>query len=127
MLVEGTKEEGDTVGLAVKHVTFDCAEPSTLARFWAEVVRGKVENDWGGFVTVRADGAGVEYLAFGKVPEGKGAKNRVHLDFRADDRAAEVERVVELGATVVANRNMGPLEWTVLQDPEDNEFCIAND
>jgi predicted enzyme related to lactoylglutathione lyase len=114
------------MGMIVKHVTFDCENPRTLAQFWAEVVHGRVETDWGEFVTIRSDEAGVPYLAFGKVPEKKTAKNRVHLDFRADDRDAEVERVVGLGATVVAHRKVGDLEWTVLLDPEDNEFCVAN-
>lgn len=114
------------MGVVVKHVTFDCAEPGRLARFWADVVGGEIENDWGGFVTVRAEGAGVSYLAFGQVSEGKSAKNRVHIDLRADDREAEVNRVVELGAKVIDQQSMGGLEWTVLQDPEGNEFCIAN-
>lgn len=115
------------MGVVVKHVTFDCADPRRLADFWAQVVGGEVSSDWGGeFVTVRTEGAGVEHLAFGRVPEGKAAKNRVHLDFRADDRDAEVDRIIALGATVVASHNLGDLEWTVLQDPEGNEFCIAN-
>jgi predicted enzyme related to lactoylglutathione lyase len=114
------------MGIVVKHVTFDCADPRRLADFWAEVVGGEVASDWGEFVTIRAEGAGVENLAFGKVPESKASKNRVHIDFRADDRGAEVDRVVALGAAVVASRNVGDLEWTVLQDPEGNEFCIAN-
>jgi predicted enzyme related to lactoylglutathione lyase len=117
---------GGNMGVVVKHVTFDCADPRRLAAFWAQVVGGEVASDLGEFVTVRAEGAGVEHLAFGRVPEGKAAKNRVHLDFRADDRDAEVDRVVALGATVAASRNLGALEWTVLQDPEGNEFCIAN-
>jgi predicted enzyme related to lactoylglutathione lyase len=114
------------MALAVKHVTFDCADPRGLADFWAQVVGGRVKDDWGEFVTVDGAKAGVEHLAFGKVPEAKQAKNRVHLDFRADDRNAEVERVVGLGAVAVADRALGGLEWTVLQDPEGNEFCIAN-
>jgi predicted enzyme related to lactoylglutathione lyase len=114
------------MALSAKHVTFDCADPRRLADFWAEVVGGSVKDDWGEFVTVVAEKAGVAHLAFGKVPERKEGKNRVHIDFRADDRHTEVERVVALGAAIVAERNVGDLEWTVLQDPEGNEFCIAN-
>lgn len=126
-VVQTTACMGGNMGVVVKHVTFDCADPRRLADFWAQVVGGEVSSDWGGeFVTVRTEGAGVEHLAFGRVPEGKAAKNRVHLDFRADDRDAEVDRIIALGATVVASHNLGDLEWTVLQDPEGNEFCIAN-
>jgi predicted enzyme related to lactoylglutathione lyase len=114
------------MGLAVKHVTFDCSDPRRLADFWAAVVGGEIVTDWGEFVTVGSPQAGIEHLAFGKVPEGKAAKNRVHLDFKADDRDAEVERVVGLGATVVTDHTVGALTWTVLQDPEGNEFCIGN-
>jgi predicted enzyme related to lactoylglutathione lyase len=63
-------------------------------------------------------------LLFQKVPEPKPGKNRVHVDLRVEDMAAEIDRLVGLGATVLARRNMGAFHWTVLADPEGNEFCI---
>ena len=62
---------------------------------------------------------------FAKVPEGKAAKNRMHVDMAAADQEAEVARLVELGATRVADMNEWGYEWTVMQDPEGNEFCVA--
>jgi predicted enzyme related to lactoylglutathione lyase len=59
------------------------------------------------------------------VPKGKEVKNRVHLDLQADDRAAEVERLVSLGATVVHDKDEWDVKWTTLADPEGNEFCVA--
>jgi hypothetical protein len=57
---------------------------------------------------------------FVRVPEGKVVKNRVHLDLAADDPAAEVTRLVALGAVVVRE-----LEgWVQLADPEGNEFDV---
>ena len=52
------------------------------------------------------------------VPERKTVKNRLHLDVFGD-----VDELVELGATVVRARD-DEIEWTVLADPEGNEFCV---
>ena len=61
---------------------------------------------------------------FAKVPESKSAKNRLHLDFMTPDVEAEVTRLVELGATRVADREEYGYTWTVMTDPEGNEFCV---
>jgi len=113
------------MSLQVEHVTIDCADPQALAAFWAEVVGGKIRDDWGEFVTVEASGVGLAHLAFQRVPEPRAGKNRVHVDFRTADQRGEVERIVGLGATVVAENDIGVLTWTVLQDPEGNEFCVG--
>ena len=62
-------------------------------------------------------------VLFGIVPEGKTVKNRRHLDFVPDDQAAEVERLLSLGATRI---DIGQVEvpWVVLAAPEGNEFCV---
>jgi hypothetical protein len=66
-------------------------------------------------------------LLFQKVPEPKVAKNRVHLDLRGDVMADEVARLVGLGASVVAERSLGSLTWTVMADPAGNEFCVSGE
>jgi len=58
------------------------------------------------------------------VPETKQIKNRLHLDFRPDDRDAEVERLLSLGATRVDVGQGADVPWVVLADPEGNEFCV---
>jgi Glyoxalase-like domain len=66
-------------------------------------------------------------LLFIEVPEGKSVKNRIHFDLRPTDRTRdeEVERVLALGATQLADRrNRDGTGWVVLADPEGNEFCI---
>jgi hypothetical protein len=60
-----------------------------------------------------------------KVPEPKLAKNRMHLDVMAVDPGAEVARLVQLGATRVADMDEYGYTWTVMADPEVNEFCVA--
>ena len=53
-------------------------------------------------------------------------KNRVHLDLRGESMAVEVERLLALGATFVAERTLGAdVRWTVMADPEGNEFCVS--
>lgn len=113
----------------IRAVTFDCADPYTLARFWAEVVGGELgpENAPGGDEAwvVAADGR--PELLFLRVPEGKAVKNRVHLDLgpRGIRREDEKRRLVDLGATVLKDfrRDDGGGFW-LLADPEGNEFCV---
>ena len=136
-------------------VTFDCADPRGLSEFWNEVL-GYVAPppppgfaDWDAFAatlppelrnsasaSVDPAGAGPR-LFFQRVPEGKNAKNRVHLDVRAapglsgEARMAALEaeaaRLVALGATRVARHEPAPPlagGHLVLTDPEGNEFCL---
>jgi hypothetical protein len=72
-------------------------------------------------------GAGLgRRLLFQRVPEARTAKNRLHLDVHAEpgQRAAEVERLLGLGATVLREVAEQGGSWTVLTDPEGNEFCV---
>ena len=84
------------------------------------------------WASVKGDTPGFPRLVFGKVPEGKVVKNRVHLDLKANDMRAEVQRLKRLGATVLEERGRSEEgrdpevdAWTVTQDPEGNEFCIG--
>ena len=115
-------------------VNIDCHRPLELAAFWAEVL-GYVEGPDapslpGDVVAFLRDPKGLlPDLIFETVPEDKVVKNRVHLDLDAEDRLrdAEVERVVALGATVVADRREPDgTGWVVLADPEGNEFCVLS-
>lgn len=103
-------------------ITVDCADPQALAAWWADAVGGEVSGDEE-FVIVSATPV---MLGFQRVPEAKLGKNRVHVDFAADDRRAAVDRLVAKGATVVAEHAMSGFAWTVLQDPEGNEFDVSD-
>ncbi|MDH3538700.1 MAG: VOC family protein [Acidimicrobiia bacterium] len=109
--------------LNIEHITFDCHDPQALAAFWSTATGAAIEDDSGEFVRL-APGQGGIRLAFQAVPEDKIAKNRVHLDINSDDMAATVGRLLELGATRVAEHSSPNVSWTVLQDPEGNEFCV---
>ncbi len=118
----------------------DAADPQRLARFWA-LALGYVDEpgyDFPGGASL-IDPEGVRpAVSFLKVPEGKTAKNRVHLDLRvAAGRPVEpavreqwirtkVSELVAAGATIVGEESYGGgLDHVVLQDPEGNEFCVA--
>jgi len=114
---------------AVLNITFDCADPAVVARFWAAVT---------GWPLHAADAApghreysvgppaeGWPRLYFVAVGEPKAVKNRLHLDVvpRDGSQQEEIARVVQLGACVVADQPAGA-GWVVLADPEGNEFCV---
>ena len=111
----------------IKYMTFDCHNPLLLAEFWSAVLEYETEN-WpviDGATSNPRDG-GVPHIAFIKAPQAKTAKNRLHLDIQPVDGAmeSEVERLVELGATRIDVFNEPSETWTVMNDPEGNEFCV---
>jgi hypothetical protein len=139
--------------LAVQ-VTFDAADPAALAGFWKQVLDYIEEpppegwsswEDWAREMQIPeerwndqsaiVDPGGVgPRIYFQKVPEGKSAKNRVHLDVRAapglDDDARrarlkeEAERLVAAGGTKLYEFEERGQFWITMQDPEGNEFCL---
>ncbi len=138
-------------------ITVDCAGPARLAAFWAEALGYRLQDPPPGFgswdqalaamgvppenrndASAVTDPAGAgPRLFFQRVPEGKQAKNRVHLDVRAapglagDARMAALEaeagRLISHGATRLRrNEPAPPLDAgnIVMADPEGNEFCL---
>lgn len=108
----------------LKNITFDADDPTRLANFWSEATGQKVADANPHFAMLSPNEHGVTML-FLKVPEGKAAKNRMHLDFHTADREAEIARLVHLGATRHDTRHEYGTEWTVMTDPEGNELCVA--
>ena len=121
--------------LRVAAVTVDCEDALIVARFWAAALDRPLDprssSDFASIGMVehrepegwRLDGEPT--WLFQRVPERKTAKNRMHVDMATADRDTEVARLVGLGATRVADMNEWGYEWTVLHDPEGNEFCVA--
>jgi len=111
--------------LGVDSLTFDCRDPAKVATFWASVL---------GYEVVEIDGEGADIrdpnglgwrIIFQVVPEGKAVKNRLHLDLRpTGSMAEEIERVESLGASQYRYVAEGGSFWTVMHDPEGNEFCV---
>lgn len=109
----------------------DAHDPYAQTAWWGQVLEDfKVIEDEDfqpGTEECGLTGPADQWLLFLKVPESKSVKNRMHFCVRPTDRDrdAEVERVLELGATMVDDRREGPERgWAVLADPEGNEFCV---
>jgi predicted enzyme related to lactoylglutathione lyase len=122
-------EDGSAGGLRVSEIVVDCADHGRVVDFWAAALgyeRRPVNEQYVTLVPPARE-PGRPPLLFQKVPEPKAGKNRVHLDFTAPVMADEVARLVGLGARVIAERSLGDFRWTVLADPEGNEFCVAGD
>lgn len=116
--------------LRVTEVVMDCADHGAVVEFWAVALgyeRREVNEQYVALVPPSPAAPGHPPILFQKVPEPKVVKNRVHLDFRADVMADEVARLQSLGATVIAERSLGRLTWTVMADPEGNEFCVSGE
>ncbi|MFI6560074.1 VOC family protein [Streptomyces sp. NPDC050534] len=109
----------------IRHTTFDSTDAHALASFWSQVLdRPLHEDDHPGDPEALIADAG---LLFVTVPEGKKAKNRLHLDLQPQDRTRdeEVTRLLALGATLLDDRRTDDGKgWVVLADPEGNEFCV---
>jgi predicted enzyme related to lactoylglutathione lyase len=121
--------QGTGARLRVTEVVIDCADHGLVVDFWAAALgyeRREVNEQYVALVPPARE-PGLPPLLFQKVPESKTAKNRVHLDFRAPVMADEVARLVGLGATLIAERSLGDFSWTVLADPDGNEFCVSGD
>ena len=125
----------------VGNVTFSCAEPVPLGKFWAAALGWPDEEIDKGFLQQLLD-AGMderELTAFYVTREGPGSRPRflfqrreksrpksypIHLDFRTDEQEGEIERLRALGANVAETTTRGDRTWTVMRDPESNPFCV---
>ncbi|MFE2373816.1 VOC family protein [Streptomyces sp. NPDC059398] len=111
----------------LQNVAIDCADAYGLARFWSRVTgRPQHPEDRPGDLETQVLLAEGPVLYFNQVPDAKTVKNRLHLCLRPEtSRDQEVDRLLGLGATFVADRrNPDGSGWAVLADPEGNEFCV---
>jgi len=112
--------------LTIGMVTIDTSDPQKLASFWTAAMRTEVQHDFGGeFMILAPPSEGAVTLGIQRVSDAVPGKNRVHFDTHVEDRLAEVARLVELGATEIATHTVPGLTWTVLADPDGNQFCVG--
>jgi predicted enzyme related to lactoylglutathione lyase len=97
-----------------------------LARFWTQALGWTVLSERENEIVIGPDDDAPVGMCFMPVADAKTVKNRVHLDLTtaADDRDQEIERLIALGARRVDIGQTGAESWTVLADPEGNEFCV---
>ncbi|MEW2221403.1 VOC family protein [Streptomyces sp. NPDC006990] len=104
----------------------DALEPRVVADFWCRVLDWRIREEAEGGITIGPADPAAPGIDIFPVPERKTLKNRLHLDLRADGSTTEEElgRLLELGATRVDVGQSPDVTWTVLADPEGNEFCL---
>ena len=115
-------------------LVLDCRDPDGLARFWGAALSYEVVDSSGSYRSLEpidGDDPGPA-LVLQAVHEPKVGKNRLHLDVvTSGSMEAEVARLVEAGAELVEVRQDpssfdNPDTWTVMRDPEGNEFCVTS-
>jgi hypothetical protein len=126
----------------VGNVTFACAEPRrVVGPFWSTALDAPeqeieesflqmlrdahvdVDREFYAHYAIDRDGVRPRFL-FQRREKSRPDSYPIHLDFLAEDRNAEIERLTSAGATVVETRHAGDRTWTVLRDAEGNPFCI---
>ncbi len=123
-------------------VVIDALDIAAQARWWAQTLDYRIVYESDDEVAVIPKGASVEEitdptlwreqpqgLVFVPVPEGKTVKNRLHIDLAphsSQDREAQVAELIARGATPVDVGQPDDVTWTVLADPEGNEFCVLS-
>lgn len=109
-------------------LVLDCADPEALARFWSPALDYVNVGMVGSYAALFPNGRPGPKLLLQKVEESKVGKNRMHFDIETVDIQAEVERLVDLGATQVDAAPISELgtSWIRMADPEGNEFCVCD-
>jgi predicted enzyme related to lactoylglutathione lyase len=117
----------------ISHTSFDAIDAYRQSLFWSQVLDFTEDpddpNEPGHEECLIMSRDRTQLLLFITVPDAKQLKNRVHLDLRPADRTREqeVERLVGLGATYLADyRRPDGSGWITLADPEGNEFCVLS-
>jgi hypothetical protein len=109
--------EGRPAGLA--EIVVDTADPVRISTWWAEVLgAGREDHEHGYSFLENVPDAPFEWIAFVPVPEGKTVKNRIHIDVTTSD----VQLLVDAGARLLRASD-DEISWSVLADPDGNEFC----
>ena len=117
------------MSIRVQCLCIDTTDPARLAAFWQQALGWRQTHAEDDEIVLEPPAGSPEDgivpdLLFLRVPERKAGKNRLHLDLRPDDQAAELARLESLGATR-ADVGQGPeATWVVLADPDGNEFDV---
>jgi predicted enzyme related to lactoylglutathione lyase len=114
------------VDVRFKEVVIDCADPRSLADFWVGFTGYAIRHAYDDWVCIGTPDESM-IIGFQQVPEGKAAKNRVHLDFAAADEEGTAREIEAMGATRLWVSLNPDDPFVVLADPEGNEFCIVRD
>jgi predicted enzyme related to lactoylglutathione lyase len=113
--------------VTVHHIVVDAHDLPELARFWTQALGWRILSAREREIVIGPDENAPVGMCFMPVSDVKTVKNRVHLDLttEAEDRDGEIARLLALGARRADIGQTGNESWTVLADPEGNEFCVV--
>jgi predicted enzyme related to lactoylglutathione lyase len=113
--------------VGLHHIVVDTHDLPGLARFWTQALGWRVLSERENEIVIGPDENAPVGMCFMPAADAKTVKNRVHVDLTtsAEDRDQEIERLLSLGARRVDIGQTGAESWTVLADPEGNEFCVV--
>ena len=122
----GVRAHTDAMPVRLHHIVVDAHDLPALARFWTQALGWKVLSEREHEIVIGTDENAPVGMCFMPVTDAKIVKNRVHVDLAtsAGDREQEIERLLTLGARRIDIGQTGKESWTVLADPEGNEFCV---
>jgi predicted enzyme related to lactoylglutathione lyase len=126
----------------IGNVTFSCAEPRALGRFWAFALgwpdeeidesflqqlrdAGVDERELSAFYVTRPPNGGRPRFLFQRREKSRPDSYPIHLDFGTEDREAEIERLTQAGATILETKQGTNVTFTIMRDPEGNPFCVG--
>jgi len=117
-----------TASLTLRNVTFLTTDPARLADFWAAALGLTERTDAGHEILIADAEWSRPRFTFQRIDDHDARASSVHVDLSAaEDRRTEVDRLVALGAEERASHSMdGGWTWTVLADPDGNEFCVTD-
>lgn len=120
-------KEPQVLSLRPAAITFDCENAVNVAQFWSEALGRPLDPDPSeNFASIGMGGGTQTGWMFCRVPEPKTAKNRCHIDLAGDGNPdAAIARLVDLGAMRGDDKDEWGHSWTVMTDPEGNEFCVS--
>jgi predicted enzyme related to lactoylglutathione lyase len=113
--------------IRLHHIVIDTRDLPALARFWTQALGWRILSEQEREIVIGSDENAPVGICLMPVSDPKTVKNRVHIDLTsgAEDREREIERLISLGARRVDIGQTGQESWTVLADPEGNEFCVV--
>jgi predicted enzyme related to lactoylglutathione lyase len=111
------------MSLEWEQVVVASQDPVALGQWWCQVLGWVVVDDGPVVFEIQPEPDRLPGILFLANDDAKHGQNRLHIDLRPDDQTAEVDRLIEMGASRV-DVGQGDVPWVVLADPEGNEFCV---
>jgi catechol 2,3-dioxygenase-like lactoylglutathione lyase family enzyme len=109
----------------VRQIALDGNDLDAMIEFWTAALGYELDHRQDSYAVLRDPDDAEPRMFLQKVPEPKAGKNRAHFDVAVPDEQEAVKRLVGLGARVLWREDFRTHYWTVLADPEGNEFCVG--